>query len=115
MSLSKRLKQMMMHLGMNQTEFGEKIGVSGTVVSHWVTERNEPISSKLVAILETFPAFSVEWLVLGKGLMLKEEVKEEEGKKQTEVMIQQRLKVVEERLDELIEFDKQWNKRKKKK
>jgi len=100
MEFGKRIKKMIIHLGISQNEFGRKIGVSGTVISHWVTERNEPMISKIVEILNEFPEFSTVWLVQGKGPMLEAEI----GNNTTayDENINDRFKIIEQKIEELL-------------
>ena len=102
MEFGKRIKQMIMYLGMSQNEFGREIGVSGTVVSHWVNERNEPTVGKVIEMLNTFPAFSTNWLVRGLGPMLEADLKKEQNKDVYNDSMNERLKLVEEKVEQLL-------------
>lgn len=110
MGFGKRIKQMIMHLGISQNEFGRQIGVSGTVISHWVTERNEPIASKIIEMLNVFPEFSINWLMRGVGPMFQTEIensKEKQNEKDKDhEIIDLRFKLLEKRVDQLEELVK---------
>ncbi len=103
MGFGKRIKQMIMHLGMSQNEFGREIGVSGTVISHWVNERNEPTVSKVIEMLNTFPDFSTNWLVRGIGPMLETDLKKDQTKDIFNESMNERLKLVEEKIEQLLQ------------
>ena len=85
----------------SQNEFGRQIGVSGTVISHWVTERNEPTVSKVVEMLNAFPEFSTNWLVRDIGPMLETDLKKEQNTDHES--INERLRLVEEKIEQLIQ------------
>ena len=111
MAFGKRIKQMIMHLGVTQNEFGRRVGVSSTVISHWVTERNEPTVSKLVEMLNVFPEFSTNWLVRGIEPMLEKETEKNHSQEKYNAMMENRMKILEESMDELKRILEEGNKK----
>ena len=69
--MEKRLKAIIDFLGISQNEFGRRLGVSSTVISHWMTGRNGPSANNLENLLQIFPQFDGDWLLRGEGTMLK--------------------------------------------
>lgn len=68
----KRISKVIEKEGLNPTSFSKKIGVSDQVIRNIVTnERNKPGFDVLVAIIQTFDWLNSEWLITGKGEMLK--------------------------------------------
>ena len=58
---------------LNPTKFADIIGVQRSSISHILTGRNKPSFDFLVRIFEKFPVLNVEWLILGKGNMYKQQ------------------------------------------
>jgi len=109
MGFGKRIKQMIMHLGITQNEFGRRVGVSSTVISHWVTERNEPTVSKVVEMLNAFPEFSTNWVLRGIEPMFEKEIAK--NQEQYNISMEEKIKVLEERMDELKRIVEERNKK----
>ena len=62
----------------NQKKFAEMIGFAPQVVSNIVSGRkSKPSFEVLTAIISSFDDLSVEWLITGKGEMLKSSIEEE--------------------------------------
>ena len=69
--MNERIKELRKHLGLNQTEFGEKIGAKQATVAGWEVKRREPSDLVINTICTTFDV-NEEWLRTGEGEMFKE-------------------------------------------
>lgn len=66
-----RLLQIMNKLGLSATKFADEIEVQRSGISHILSGRNQPSYDFLVKIMTRFPDINSEWLILGKGVMLR--------------------------------------------
>lgn len=71
MDTNGRILSVMAHYKLTKSEFAQRIHVSQGVLSHISNGRNNAGLEMVVSILNEFPEISPEWLVLGKGGMLK--------------------------------------------
>ena len=69
MNINQRIKTIRKHLGLNQTEFGEKIGLAQTGVSWIEKDGNTVIEQNIRLICETF-GINEAWLRTGEGEMM---------------------------------------------
>ena len=75
--ISGRIKELRIHLDMNQADFGKKIGVSNTAVSKWEkAERN--ITDQVISSICNVYGVRREWLELGVEPMFEQLSSEEE-------------------------------------
>lgn len=72
-----RIKELRKSLGMNQAEFGSKIGISNTAVSKWEKGENTIPESAIKSIVREF-GVSESWLRDGTGDMRANMDREEE-------------------------------------
>lgn len=58
---------------MNYTsaQFADEIGVQKSGISHIISGRNNPSLDFVQKILQRFPEINMEWLIMGKGQMIK--------------------------------------------
>lgn len=68
-STKKRLLNFMKYKGLSQKRFEMLVGLS----NGYINNSSDPTSSKLEKVLSAFPDLSPEWLVTGKGEMLRSE------------------------------------------
>jgi transcriptional regulator with XRE-family HTH domain len=68
-----RLIKVLNHLGLTATRLADEIGVQRSGISHILSGRNQPGYDFIVKILTRFPELNAEWLLLGKGTLLKEQ------------------------------------------
>lgn len=68
-----RIIQVMEREGMNPSRFAEEIGIQRASMSHITSGRNNPSLDVLMKILERFPNVNADWLLFGKGNMLRSE------------------------------------------
>ncbi len=66
-----RIRQLRKELGLNQTEFGERIGVKQTTIAGYETGAKNPMESVVVSICREF-SVNEEWLRNGTGEMFVE-------------------------------------------
>ncbi|NTV02111.1 MAG: helix-turn-helix domain-containing protein [Chlorobiaceae bacterium] len=69
-----RIRQLRRHFSLRQDAFGRKIGMSGNRISELENNKGGAGAGVLVAICREFPV-SHEWMLTGKGPMLKPEVR----------------------------------------
>ena len=75
--MKERIKELRKSLGMNQAEFGSKIGISNTAVSKWEKGENTVPESAIKSIVREF-GVSEAWLRDGTGDMRANMDREEE-------------------------------------
>lgn len=71
--MNKRLEQFLAAENMSQTQFAETINVARASVSHLLAGRNNPGYDFIKSVMQKFPDLSIEWLILGKGKMYREQ------------------------------------------
>jgi transcriptional regulator with XRE-family HTH domain len=70
-----RLLKLLTHFGFTATRFADEIGVQRSGISHILSGRNLPSHEFILKIMKRFPEISLDWLLLGKGDMLKPDMK----------------------------------------
>lgn len=68
-----RIQQMFEHYGLNASSASRILGYSTTSKLYKILQGSEPSLPTLVDFLEKWPEISTEWLVLGRGPMLRTE------------------------------------------
>jgi transcriptional regulator with XRE-family HTH domain len=71
--MRKRLKEYMLSKSVNAAEFADRIGVQRSNISHILNGRNNPGAQFLEKLLIAFPDLNADWLITGRGQMLKNE------------------------------------------
>ena len=66
--MNERIKQLRKHLGLNQTEFGARIGVKQTTIAGYERGASTPLDAVVSAICREFNV-SERWLREGEGEM----------------------------------------------
>lgn len=69
--MKERLNEILKHFKINASQFADQIGVQRASVSHVLSGRNKPGFDFIQKIIETYPSVSAEWLITGKGELLK--------------------------------------------
>lgn len=64
----------MEHEGLTPSKFAESIGIQRSAMSHIISGRNNPSLDVLIKILERFTYVDSDWLLFGKGEMMREHV-----------------------------------------
>lgn len=69
-----RILTVMEHEGLTPSKFAEAIGIQRSAMSHIISGRNNPSLDVLVKILERFTYVDSDWLLFGKGNMMRQHV-----------------------------------------
>lgn len=75
--MKERIKALRKSLGLNQTKFGQELGVSMSSVTKWETGENDVSESVIRLICKRF-SVSDTWLRTGEGEMFEPRTREEE-------------------------------------
>lgn len=67
-----RIKQLIEFKGLTPAAFANEVEINRSGLTHIFSGRNQPSLDLIRKILLTFPDISTEWLMLGKGNMLRE-------------------------------------------
>ncbi len=70
-NLAIRLQSFIKFLGLNNTRFADEINVQRSGISHILSGRNKPGLDFIYKILNTYPDLNPDWLIMGRGEMLK--------------------------------------------
>ena len=71
--MKERLVKLMDYLGFSATRFADEIRVQRSSISHILSGRNNPSYDFIVKTIGRFPDINAEWILTGKGNMLKSE------------------------------------------
>lgn len=77
-TMNNRLKQFLAAENISQSQFADSIDVVRASVSHVLSGRNNPSYDFIKAIMKSYPSLNMEWLILGKGKMYKEQSNKQE-------------------------------------
>lgn len=72
-----RILKIMEREGLTPSKFAESIGIQRSAMSHIISGRNNPSLDVLLKILERFTYVDSDWLLFGKGEMLREQMSTE--------------------------------------
>ncbi len=72
-----RILKVMEHEGLSSSKFADAIGIQRSAMSHIMSGRNNPSLDVLIRILERFTYIDSDWLLLGKGSMLRDQADQE--------------------------------------
>ena len=72
--MKERINAILKHYKISASQFADEIGVQRASVSHVISERNKPGFDFIQKIIHTYPSISAEWLITGKGEMLKSKI-----------------------------------------
>ncbi len=75
-----RIKQIIDYENISHGKFADLVGIERSGVSHLISGRNNPSLDVIQKILEAFDYINTDWLLLGKGDMIKAEKKEVQRK-----------------------------------
>lgn len=73
-----RLNEILRHFKINASQFADQIGVQRASVSHVLSGRNKPGFDFIQKIIAAYPAISAEWLITGKGDLLKSRMQKQD-------------------------------------
>ena len=71
-----RIEQLIDALGITQKDFAQQIGTSAAALSHITSGRNRPSLELVLKILNKHPNVNSDWLLFGKGSMVKQHHKD---------------------------------------
>ena len=71
-NVSERIKNIMEWLQLSSAEFADQINISRSRLSHILNGRNNPSLEIITEILKNYDSVDPDWLILGKGQMLRE-------------------------------------------
>lgn len=71
LGMKERILQIMQHEGLVSSKFAETIGIQRSAMSHIVSGRNNPSLDVITKILERFTYVDPDWLLIGKGSMIR--------------------------------------------
>ena len=77
--MNTRLKQFIAAENISQSQFADTIKVVRASVSHVLSGRNYPSYDFIKAIMSAYPNLNIEWLMMGKGKMYKDQVATSDG------------------------------------
>jgi transcriptional regulator with XRE-family HTH domain len=69
--MKEQINKIMETEGMTPAKFADEIGVQRSSISHILSGRNKPSYDFIIKILERFQGINAEWLMTGKGSMIK--------------------------------------------
>lgn len=72
--MKERIIQIMEHEGLTSSKFAEEIGIQRSAMSHIISGRNNPSLDVLLKVLARFTYVDSDWLLFGKGEMMREHV-----------------------------------------
>ena len=75
--MRERIKMVMDREGRTPAKFAEEIGIQRSAMSHIMNGRNNPSLDVLVKILERFTYVDSDWLLFGKGNMIRNLIQNE--------------------------------------
>ncbi len=76
MEIRDRIKVILEREQLSQVEFSERTAIKPATLNHVLTGRNNASREVIEKILESFPWYNEDWLVLGQGAMLTDAAKE---------------------------------------
>lgn len=80
-----RVQTLIKALNYTAAQFADEIGVQKSGISHILSGRNNPSLDFVQKILVHFPEINPEWLIMGKGAMMKNEIQRPQATKEPEL------------------------------
>lgn len=71
-----RLLKIIKHYNLTSTRFADELGVQRSGISHILSGRNQPSFDFLVKLMKQYPEIDPDWLIIGKGNMIRTPVKD---------------------------------------
>lgn len=79
--MTDRLQEILRREDLTAAKFASVLGVQPSAISHLLSGRNKPGYDFICRFMMAYPKYSVEWLLIGKQPMLKEEIQPVESNK----------------------------------
>lgn len=83
MIMLERINLILKSRNLNAAQFADEIGVQRSSVSHILTGRNNASLDFLLKVLARYPEIDTDWLLTGKGVMVRSSVTSPTNKKET--------------------------------
>jgi len=99
--MNQRIRELRKALNMNQTDFGNRIGVKQTTIAGYETGAKNPLDSVLLSICREFNA-NEEWLRTGEGEMFEGLTEQQKIMKYTAMLLKDTDSVVAEAIKNFI-------------
>lgn len=74
MEMRERIAKIIASEGLNSSAFADLLGIQRSNISHILNGRNGPSLELLQKILNAFPQYNTDWLVMGRGEIYKKPV-----------------------------------------
>lgn len=74
MELNERITKVLEYSKLSPSEFADEIDVQRSNISHITSGRNKPSLDFLIKIKDRFPELEWDWLIYGKGEMIRKEL-----------------------------------------
>jgi transcriptional regulator with XRE-family HTH domain len=71
-----RLLKILKQYNLTSTRFADELGVQRSGISHILSGRNQPSYDFIVKLMTQYPEINPDWLLMGKGTMLRTALKE---------------------------------------
>ena len=81
--MEERLEILLKTLNISPSQFADEIGIKRSGIYHIVKGRNKPGMEFFTKVLERYPDLNAEWLLMGKGRMMKMEKQISIGEEQS--------------------------------
>jgi len=69
-----RIKMLMTKKKVSATQFSEEVGIQRSALSHVLSGRNKPSLDFMLKIKTRYPEIELDWLLLGRGKMIVDEI-----------------------------------------
>lgn len=69
-----KIEKILLYLGISHSQFADELGVQRSGISHILSERNKPSLEFIQKVLSKYKEINPEWLITGKGEMLRTSV-----------------------------------------
>ena len=73
--MTDRLQEILRHEDLTAAKFASVLGVQPSAISHLLSGRNKPGYDFICRFMMAYPKYNIEWLLIGKQPMLKEDIK----------------------------------------
>lgn len=73
MSIRERITTVMNNENLSAHKFASRLNVQPSAISHILSNRNKPSYDFIIKLLNAFPQYSADWLLLGKDNFAKDE------------------------------------------
>ena len=96
-----RIQLILKSKNLSPSQFADEIQVQRSSISHILSGRNKPSLDFIMKILSTYHEVNADWLIFGKGQMVKQEKQEEiitEQKKPNPIPVKEKEEVIQQKI-----------------